>query len=149
MKIYLSKQGFKELKKKILKLEHEERMLELELRDDTVREDSMRQNEIRLRMEAIQFELAEKRFQVKNAKILPKNRKSVKVVLGSIVELLDKATGKIMEFQLVESIEADPLNGRISAESPLGKNLLGRKVDEVIEWISGAKINQMQLVAVR
>ena len=53
-----------------------------------------------------------------------------------------------MKFQLVESIEADPLSGRISAESPLGKNLLGRKVDEVIEWMAGTKINQMQLVAI-
>lgn len=148
MKIYLSKQGLKELKKKISKLEHEERMLELELRDDAVREDTMRQSEIRARIEAIQFELNEKHFQVRNAKILPKKRKSMKVVLGSVVELLDKATGKIMKFQLVESIEADPLSGRISAESPLGKNLLGRKVDEVIEWMAGTKINQMQLVAI-
>ena len=71
MKIYLSKQGLKELKKKISKLEHEERMLELELRDDAVREDTMRQSEIRARIEAIQFELNEKHFQVRNAKILP------------------------------------------------------------------------------
>jgi hypothetical protein len=32
MKIFLSKQGIKNLRKKIAKLEHEERMLELELR---------------------------------------------------------------------------------------------------------------------
>ena len=35
-KIYLSKQGFKELKKKIAKLEHEQKMLEMELRDGEV-----------------------------------------------------------------------------------------------------------------
>ena len=148
MKIYLSKQGFKELKKKIAKLEHEERMLEVELRDDGVREDSMRQTEIRTRMEMIQFELSEKRFQLREAKILPRRRKNVRVVLGSVVELLDKATGKIMKFQLVDSIEADPLSGRISAQSPLGKNLLGRKVNEIVEWMAGAKINQMELVAI-
>lgn len=148
MKIYLSKQGLKELKKKIAKLEHEKRMLELELRDDAVREDALRQSEIRARMEVVQFELNEKHFQVRTAKILSKKRKSVKVSLGSVVELLDKATGKILKFQLVESIEADPLSGRISAESPLGKNLLGRKVNEIVEWMAGANINQMQLVAI-
>ncbi|MDO4872374.1 MAG: GreA/GreB family elongation factor [bacterium] len=148
MKIYLSKQGIKELRKKISKLEHEMRMLELELRNDDVREDSMRQNEVMIRLETVQAEIAEKRFQLHNAKILPKRKNSVKVALGSFVELLDKATGKIFKYQLVESLEADPLSGRISAESPLGQSLLGRTVNEMISWSSGLSSNQMQLVAI-
>ena len=41
-KIYLSKQGFKELKKKIAKLEHEQKMLEMELRYGDIKEDLLR-----------------------------------------------------------------------------------------------------------
>lgn len=149
MKIYLSKRGLKELRKKISKLEHEERMLELELRHDDVRDDAIRQSEIMARLDAIQSDLSEKRFQIHNAKILPKRKNSVKVALGSFVELLDKATGKIMRFQLVESIEADPLSGRISAESPLGRSLLGRKVNEIISWSAGGmNMRTVQLVAI-
>jgi transcription elongation factor GreA len=51
-----------------------------------------------------------------------------------------------MKYQLVESIEADPSTGRISAESPLGRSLLGRRVDEEVSWTAGFKSMQMQLV---
>ena len=53
LKIYLSKQGFKELKKKIAKLEHEQKMLEMELRDGDIKEDLLRQNDIFARIDAI------------------------------------------------------------------------------------------------
>ena len=53
-----------------------------------------------------------------------------------------------MKFQLVESIEADPSSGRISAESPLGRSLLGRKVNEEVSWTAGFKNMQMQLVRI-
>lgn len=50
------------------------------------------------------------------------------------VSLGDKVTvslnGKEMEFNLVGAIEADPLNGKISHESPLGAALLGKKVGD-------------------
>ena len=150
MKIYLSKQGMKELRKKIAKLEHEQRVLELELRNDDVRDDSMLQSEILARIDAVRGEISEKQLQLHNAKLLPKQkRNSVKVSLGSVVELLDKATGKILKFQLVESIEADPLSGRISADSPLGKSLIGRKVNEIISWtVGGINMKTAQLVAI-
>lgn len=149
MKIFLSKQGIKNLRKKIAKLEHEERMLELELRNDDVREDALRQSEIVIRLDTIRAELAEKHFQLHNAKLLPKRKNSMKVALGSMVELLDRATGKIVKYQLVDSLEADPLSGKISAESPLGQSLLGRKVNEIISWSAGLRMNQVQLVAIR
>jgi transcription elongation factor GreA len=36
------------------------------------------------------------------------------------------------EYQLVGSEEADPMNGRISEESPFGKALMGAKVGDVV-----------------
>ena len=101
MKIYLSKQGFKDLKKKITKLEHEQKMLELELRDGDIKEDLLRQNDIFVRIDAIRSELNDKRLQLHNAKILPKKNKRVRtrVTIGSFVELVNRATGEIMKFQ--------------------------------------------------
>ena len=126
-KIYLSKQGFKELKKKVAKLEREQKMLEIELRDGDVKEDLLRQNDIFARIDAIRSEINEKNFQIHNAKILPRSKKrNSKVSIGSFVELFDRATGRIMKFRVVESLEANPLIGKISAESPLGKSVLGR-----------------------
>lgn len=146
--IYLSKQGMKDLKKRISKLEHEKRMLELELRKDDTRDDMILQSEIFARIDAIRSEISEKQYSLHNAKLLPKDRKSLKVRLGSFVELLDKTTGRIMKFQIVNSVEANPLAGRISADSPLGKSLLGRKVNEIISWTTGLNNMNMTLVSI-
>ena len=149
-KIYLSKQGFKELKKKIAKLEHEQNMLEMELRDGDIKEDLLRQNDIFARIDAIRGEINEKNFQIHNSKILPRSKKiSSKVSIGSFVELFDRATGRIMKFRIVESLEANPLIGKISAESPLGKSVLGRTVNEIISWTANSQSMNMTLVAIR
>lgn len=149
-KIYLSKQGFKELKKKIVKLEHEQKMLEMELRDGDIKEDLLRQNDVFARIDAIRSEIHEKNFQIHNAKILPKSKKKgSKVSIGSFVELFDRATGRIMKFRIVESLEANPLIGNISAESPLGKSVLGRTVNEIISWTANSQSMNMTLVAIR
>ena len=149
-KIYLSKQGFKELKKKIAKLDHEQKMLEMELRDGDIKEDLLRQNDIFVRIDAIRSEINEKNFQIHNSKILPRSRKiSSKVSIGSFVELFDRATGRIMKFRIVESLEANPLIGKISAESPLGKSVLGRTVNEIISWTANSQNMNMTLVTIR
>ena len=54
-----------------------------------------------------------------------------KVVLGSRVTLKAGTTTK--EFQVVGTVEADPLNGKISDESPIGRALLGKKLGEDVE----------------
>ena len=84
-------------------------------------------------------EINEKNFQIHNSKILPRSKKiSSKVSIGSFVELFDRATGRIMKFRIVESLEANPLIGKISAESPLGKSVLGRTVNEIISWTANS-----------
>lgn len=65
-----------------------------------------------------------------NAEII-KNGKSSKVAVGSTVEL--KNGGKTVTYKLVGPVEADPLEGKISNESPIGQALLGKKVgDEAV-----------------
>lgn len=57
------------------------------------------------------------------------------VALGSSVDLLESSTGQKSTFSLVGSLEADPLVGKISDESPLGQALIGKSVgqDVVVE----------------
>ena len=52
------------------------------------------------------------------------------VRLGSRITVKDSVTGDEETYQVVGSQEADPMNGRISEESPFGKALLGRKAGE-------------------
>jgi transcription elongation factor GreA len=53
------------------------------------------------------------------------------VDLGELVRLRDLDTGARFEYELVGSLEADPAASRISAESPLGRALIGRRRGEI------------------
>lgn len=63
---------------------------------------------------------------LQNAQIIKKPRGDNKVQLGSVVKL-KSAGGAQKLFQVVGTMEADPLSGKISDESPIGKALLGKQ----------------------
>ena len=54
------------------------------------------------------------------------------VRLGSTVTVLDEEFDETMVYKIVGSQEADPMNGRISEDSPFGRALLGRKAGEEV-----------------
>lgn len=70
-----------------------------------------------------------------------------RIVFGATVTLMDE-DDKAIRYQIVGQAEADAKVGRISYNSPLGRALIGRKVDEEIEvtvpsgdrWFSVSKI---------
>lgn len=68
---------------------------------------------------------------LKNAKVIkPSNRSQI--ALGSTITL--NLNGKTVNYTLVGPTEANPLAGKISNESPLGKVLLNRKVNDTFEF---------------
>jgi transcription elongation factor GreA len=62
-----------------------------------------------------------------NAELIKSGSKS-KVSLGSKVEL--KTSGKTVSYYVVGPVEADPLEGKISNESPIGAALMNKKVGD-------------------
>ena len=68
---------------------------------------------------------------LKNAKIIRGGKKD-KVSLGVTV-VLDMG-GRKVEYTLVGPTEANPLEGKISNESPIGKAIFGRKAGEDFEF---------------
>jgi transcription elongation factor GreA len=62
----------------------------------------------------------------------PKELSGDKVVFGATVTLLDE-DDKPVTYQIVGQTEADASKGRISYNSPIGRALIGRKVDEEVE----------------
>ena len=73
---------------------------------------------------------------LKNAKVI-RGGKRTKADLGATVEL--KLGDRKVTYTLVGPTEANPLEGKISNESPIGKALLGRKADEAFEF-NGRKV---------
>ena len=65
---------------------------------------------------------------LRNAEVIDEDVLKMDVVnLGSKVTVLDVEFDEEMEYTIVGSTEADPMNGRISNESPLGMALLVRR----------------------
>ena len=69
---------------------------------------------------------------VKGVDIDPATLSGDKIIFGATVTLLDE-DDKAQTFQIVSPYEADAKLGRISYNSPLGKALIGRKVEEEVE----------------
>ncbi|MBI4898608.1 MAG: transcription elongation factor GreA [Actinobacteria bacterium] len=55
------------------------------------------------------------------------------VGVGTTVHLKDQKTEKSSKFKIVGSSEADPANGKLSNESPIGKALIGHKRNDVVK----------------
>lgn len=148
--IYLSKKGIKELKKTITRLERERQDALVALREmDKIdgRDERLARVEQLALIEATEAELNDKKITLEHAKRLPRKRDALKVAIGSVVDLLD-TSGRIVRYTLVESVEADPSDGRISIKSPLGQKLIGKQIQDVIEWTAGLGTKRLQLVAI-
>ena len=55
-----------------------------------------------------------------------------KVNIGTKVNLKNLENNEIHQFQLVDYHEADPLNGKISVDSPVGKIILGKSKNDKV-----------------
>ncbi|TJX67865.1 transcription elongation factor GreA [Soehngenia saccharolytica] len=70
---------------------------------------------------------------LRNAVVIDDDEISTDIVtIGSKVTVLDIEFNEEMEYTIVGSAEADPFEGKISNESPMGKALLGRKVGDTV-----------------
>lgn len=75
----------------------------------------------------VESRIAEIEEILSNAEIIGNGSKT-KVALGSKVEL--KTGDKTVVYTIVGPVEADPLEGKISNESPIGVALFGKKVGD-------------------
>jgi transcription elongation factor GreA len=78
---------------------------------------------------------------LKNASII-KGGKKDKVVLGATVSL--DMGGKKVEYTIVGPTEANPLEGKLSNESPIGKLVFGKKAGEAFDF-NGKKVKILEI----
>ena len=70
------------------------------------------------------------------------------VSVGSKVKVKDYEFDEEVEYSIVGSAEADPMNFKISNESPVGKALVGKKVGEIIEVAVPDGINKFEILGI-
>jgi transcription elongation factor GreA len=84
---------------------------------------------------------------IKNAEIIAEQKSSSAIRIGSKVSLKSNS-GKTQEYQVVGTVEADPLAGKISDESPIGKALLGKKVGDSVEIVTPAQTTTYNIASI-
>jgi len=84
---------------------------------------------------------------LRNAKIINNDEVDVNAVsVGSTVSVKDLEFGDVLEYRIVGSAESDPLEHKISNESPLGKALLGKTKGAMVEVSAPAGIIKYEIL---
>lgn len=85
-----------------------------------------------------------------NYVVIEENADNTDVVgMGSKITVKSVVTGDEESYQVVGSQEADPMNGRISEESPFGKALLGKAVGDIAVVEAPAGNIEYEVVAIQ
>ncbi|MGM9525856.1 MAG: transcription elongation factor GreA [Peptococcaceae bacterium] len=86
---------------------------------------------------------------IRNAKVIEDDVQQEGVIsVGSLVKVKDIEFDEINEYRLVGTVEADPMNNRISNESPVGRALLGHRAGEVIDVEVPAGIIKLEILEI-
>lgn len=102
----------------------------------------------RQEQERLEARIAEIEHILQNVEVIRKPDGSVQVQIGSTVDLKSEMSGKTKQFKVVGTVEADPLNGKISDESPIGQALLGKKHGDKVEIVTPAESTTYKIVAI-
>jgi transcription elongation factor GreA len=84
---------------------------------------------------------------IQNAVIIEESHDSQRVSLGATVAVVNEK-GQEAQYTIVGSAEADPKNGRISNESPVGKALLGKRIGDKVQVNAPAGISRLTITKI-
>jgi transcription elongation factor GreA len=130
---YLTPEGLEKLKKELDYLKNVKRKEIAERLKKTAAMGDLSENaayhEAKEAQGFLEGKILELEKEIKEAKIVEKNGTGW-IQIGSLVTLI--SNGKKEKFQIVGTAEVDPLNGKISLESPLGKALLDKPEGVVV-----------------
>ena len=152
-KIYLTQQGFEELKKELDNLINVKRPANIQAIKEARALGDLSEN---ADYDAAKNDQAEIEGRIKkiekmleNVEIIEKGDSSV-VSLGTTVSIkyVDDED-ETDEYQIVGSQEADPFNNKISNESPIAAAILNKKVGETVEVTSPQGVYNVKIVSVQ
>ena len=134
-KIYVTQEGLEELKKEQENLIHVVRQEVIEDLKAARAQGDLSENAdydaARDRQAQVEARIRELEVMLNNIEIIDDKQGSVRVAkIGSTVKIEELDTHQIDEFTIVGSVEADPLNGKLSNVTPLAEAILEHKVGQ-------------------
>ncbi|MFC3772347.1 transcription elongation factor GreA [Paenibacillus sp. GCM10012303] len=87
---------------------------------------------------------------LRNARIINNDEVDTDAVnVGSIVTVEDLEFGETVEYAIVGTAESDPFQNKISNESPVGKALLGKRKDSIVDVQVPAGVIQYKIIDIK
>lgn len=141
-KFYLTKEGLERIKKEYQDLKALRLKKIKEKRPEILHSQDLNPEYFIFQQDLDQLELrvAELKNVLENVEIIttPPKKERDTVHLGATITLQED--DKLNEYMIVGSLEANPSEGKISSESPVGKALLGKKIGEEVMITSPIKV---------
>jgi transcription elongation factor GreA len=136
--VFLTEEGLKKLEEELQYLETEKRA-EVAARIQSAKEEgdiseNAEYEDAKHAQAFVEGRIMTVRAMIRNAVVIEDNGPSDEVRLGSRVTVREEGLDEPEMYHLVGSAEADPLDGRISNESPIGQALMGQRVGAVVSY---------------
>ena len=135
-KFYVTEEGLKELKEEYQNLVHVVRNEVIEDLKAARAQGDLSENAdydaARDKQAQVEARIKELEHMIRNAEVISENRGTSYVRLGSTVTVEPMDTHEKITFTIVGTVEADPLNGKVSNATPLAEAILEKKVGTVV-----------------
>ena len=135
-KFYVTEEGLKELKEEYENLVHVVRNEVIEDLKAARAQGDLSENAdydaARDKQAQVEARIKELEHKIRNAEVISENRGTSYVRLGSTVTVEPMDTHEKITFTIVGTVEADPLNGKVSNATPLAEAILEKKVGTVV-----------------
>ncbi|MFZ2153379.1 MAG: GreA/GreB family elongation factor [Microgenomates group bacterium] len=149
-KTLLTQEGFQKLSDELLvlkaKSEHLITQIEESAQPDESGEDGLA-TQLKEELEVVNEKIDNIEDALTNSEIISGRMSKTLIQVGSKVKI--KLTGNTTKlFHIVSHIEADPLQQKISDQSPLGQALMGKKINDTVEFMAPVGKITYKIVAI-
>ena len=152
--VYLTKDGLTRLKEELNELKYKKRPL-ISHKVATAREhgdlkENAEYHAAREDLSMVETKIQSMQDRIARARIISEDDiQTDHVAILTTVMVEDQKTKKQYEYSLVSEDEADFKQNKISISSPVGKGLLGRKVDEIAEIPVPAGLLKYKIISIK
>jgi len=152
-KVPITRQGYRDLMKELSRLKREDRIQAMKAIEEARSHGDLTENAeydaAKEKQAFIERKIYDIESRLTHSEIIEtKNLSTDRVVFGSVVFLENLDTGERVQYQLVGPDESDVKQGKISSNSPVGRALIGKKVNDEVSVQAPGGMRNFQVVRI-
>ena len=152
-KVPITRQGYRDLMKELSRLKREDRIQAMKAIEEARSHGDLTENAeydaAKEKQAFIERKIYDIESRLTHSEIIEtKNLSTDRVVFGSVVFLENLDTGERVQYQLVGPDESDVKQGKISSNSPVGRALIGKKVNDEVSVRTPGGMRNFQVVRI-